>query len=624
MATEDIKLKLQKEFFVDRSESKKTFIRSEDVTDENVPCLRYNIPLPSSFEGQLFITMDNLNIPWSDKAKDGKNLSQHIVEAKDSTGKINCESLANKIENLDLTQYIPEKYEHDPVANIENIHSSLANSYLIDIKGKIINKPDLKLKLRTVREMGSPESEVTHADEGGFVIVGKHYIPMNEIVSKAEKGFVIAPYKTFGGTINYAYVKEAPENSIDEKEVRPRFVIIEHYKLSSFFGNYGAGKTISTFSLWPGEETRLYIRNWRRTEEKKKEASSIFDSYTTESADEFGSDLQKENSNKFGSKDEDMNKWDVRGGYSGFGASFSAGAEGMESSSVIREEFAKKVGKVSSHHASKASAKRENKVSTEIEVSESQEFETITERNVKNINLSRVLNLVCRELNQEFETYLSLEDISIAFANDKNIFEEAALYEIDRLIKKYVKEENTPLTGTKPATEYVKDLIWEKINLIHDFEGNPQPFIIKKQVPNSDKTYWGVNRRPDIDRPHPFYSVKDDSGKILKNNRFPVEGVVLSKNRHTIKTDAVIIDALLGHGVALDNYALGSQQEVLREKQLANAKTELALELLKSGDSKKIEAFRSLFVYSIGDITDKIIQVITKNSEPSKKEDNIQ
>ena len=56
------------------------------------------------------------------------------------------------------------------------------------------------------------------------------------------------------------------------------------------------------------------------------------------------------------------------------------------------------------------------------------------------MNLSRVLNIVCRELNQEFQTYLSLIDVTVAFANDLHVFDEVALHELDALVAKAMKK----------------------------------------------------------------------------------------------------------------------------------------------------------------------------------------
>ena len=63
----------------------------------------------------------------------------------------------------------------------------------------------------------------------------------------------------------------------------------------------------------------------------------------------------------------------------------------------------------------------------------------------------------------------------------------------------------------------------------------------------------------------------------------------------TVRTDSVVVDALLGHGVALDTYALATQQESLRKLQAENRKAELALEILEKADVKKAKLFSDLF-----------------------------
>ena len=63
--------------------------------------------------------------------------------------------------------------------------------------------------------------------------------------------------------------------------------IIEKYRLTTFLGNYGAGRTLQTFSLLPGEKTKLSFKTYKRTSASAKAASSVLDSYTQESAREF-------------------------------------------------------------------------------------------------------------------------------------------------------------------------------------------------------------------------------------------------------------------------------------------------------------------------------------------------
>ncbi|PLY15913.1 MAG: hypothetical protein C0631_04990 [Sedimenticola sp.] len=98
----------------------------------------------------------------------------------------------------------------------------------------------------------------------------------------------------------------------------------------------------------------------------------------------------------------------------------------------------------------------------------------------------------------------------------------------------------------------------DQIRNVHDYQDKSHSFL-EKTTDIDNKSYWRV-RRPSPDGVNPFHP------------ELPVEGIVIDATKHTVRTDAVIIDALLGHGVALDNYALGQQQEALRQKQLENRK----------------------------------------------------
>src|SRR5205823_1029015 len=79
---------------------------------------------------------------------------------------------------------------------------------------------------------------------------------------------------------------------------RPRLFIIESYLLSSYLGNYGAGRTIKTLTLLPGEKTKLTFKTFHSEETQSKQASTILDSFTEESAADFESTLNHEQSDK--------------------------------------------------------------------------------------------------------------------------------------------------------------------------------------------------------------------------------------------------------------------------------------------------------------------------------------
>ncbi|MBL7998810.1 MAG: hypothetical protein JNL32_09255, partial [Candidatus Kapabacteria bacterium] len=72
-----------------------------------------------------------------------------------------------------------------------------------------------------------------------------------------------------------------------ENERTPKLFIVLHYKMTTFLGDYGAGEVVKTMSLLPGEKTTISIKNYTNTEETRKKAESVLDSYSQSSADEF-------------------------------------------------------------------------------------------------------------------------------------------------------------------------------------------------------------------------------------------------------------------------------------------------------------------------------------------------
>ena len=55
------------------------------------------------------------------------------------------------------------------------------------------------------------------------------------------------------------------------------------------------------------------------------------------------------------------------------------------------------------------------------------------------------------------------------------------------------------------------------------------------------------------------------------------------------------MDALLGHGVALDNYMLTKQNLELARNNLENKKTESALKIIEEKDKDKLEIYKGVF-----------------------------
>src|SRR5690606_9649896 len=62
---------------------------------------------------------------------------------------------------------------------------------------------------------------------------------------------------------------------------------IEEYKTVSYLGDYGAGKTLNTFSLLPGEKTTISVKTYKDITTTASRSENIIDSFSKESEDEM-------------------------------------------------------------------------------------------------------------------------------------------------------------------------------------------------------------------------------------------------------------------------------------------------------------------------------------------------
>jgi hypothetical protein len=379
---------------------------------------------------------------------------------------------------------------------------------------------------------------------------------------------------------------------------RPRLFLIEYYRLSSYLGNYGAGRTIKTLTLLPGQKTKISVRTFMSTSEDAKKASSILDSYTEESSTEFEQSLGREQSDKTGYQ-ESM-QYEISASASanwGFGsAEISGSVSGATNAS--RETAVNTVGQVTQKNASKASAKRDINVQTSYEIKEERSEETITEQELENINMSRTLNFIFRQMNQEFITFLHLTDIRVGFFYNVNPDtehqdtwkqREVSLPELDSLLKEFVLPEKV---------QEVRDAIINQLISIVDYKGDKVADFVKKvsltntsNPPIEVRNYYKINRD--------FISSYLDPATQTKRD---LPGVLLSVNKYVLRTEAVIVDALLGKGDALDSYSHGLQEETIKSKQLSNQllqsqidRNNTALGLIKDKNTAGGSLFAQIF-----------------------------
>ena len=358
----------------------------------------------------------------------------------------------------------------------------------------------------------------------------------------------------------------------------PTLALIEFYRLSSFLGAYGAGRTIKTFSLLPGEKTKLTVRSYTKSTTRSKAAESILDSYSDTAEKTLADATKEENADRDSSSL--TQKWDISasaGINMGVGsASLSASYGGSASSS--REQSVKAVKESTRKTASNASNNRSISISQDSEVSSETGDEEGVERELQNINVGRTLNFVFRQMNQEFITLLHLVDVRVAFQGlvgaGLTIVPLSGL--ADLLASRMVPE----------RVEEVKQAILRQLRSIYDYQDQRVSVIEERIFADEGGEKRGYIRfRRDLESSY-------DDGR----NKIRVPGVILSADTHVMRTDGVIVEALLGEGDGLDAYSHGLQDEAVEARKLANdllaaqIERERALQgFLRDGDQARLE-----------------------------------
>ena len=240
-------------------------------------------------------------------------------------------------------------------------------------------------------------------------------------------------------------------------------------------------------------------------------------------------------------------------------------------------------------HATKASAKRDVTINSSYERTDETQTEDQIEREIQNINVGRTLNFVFRQMNQQIISILHLIDARVVVWDGtdsvSSVSKEYAIPELDRLLEEFI---------IKDKWDMVKKAIIDPLRDITPFvpveEGQDFiDFIEKVSVPNG-KDYWRVKR---IITP---YTIPETGTKI------EVPGIIVSAEINVMRTEGVLVEALLGQSNALDDYSMRLQNASVRLKELENAikrvekaKNGLAVNIVESKDKQKAALFEKVY-----------------------------
>ncbi|WP_267640684.1 hypothetical protein [Haloarchaeobius amylolyticus] len=575
--------------------------------------INYNIPLPTSYGCRSIVELDFPSSYFRSHAdeKPGSTIrddlaDRPIEDIRDRVAQAMREGFYDPIlfEHIDIGQESPvqpggpQPVDPAPWGGDGARGGAIDRSEMSDTVREIVESPaamdalaeHIRLRdLQNVRTDGGAAAAAAGAieqeslgefDYDDYLSVKNYFRPVasltpEQVARRVKDGQFMYLRSTLHGDVVPGF---APE----PVEPEPQFAIVERYRISNFLGNYGAGRTLKTFSLFPGEETTITLKTYRNEKRSRQEAASIFESSSREAAYEFERELQTETTSSV--KETKKRNWKA-GGKAELNLGIfkvGGGGGGGGSSTAVREHTARSVASASSRHAAKASAKREVEVNSEAKESVETGEERLIERKIENINVSRTLNLVFRQLNQQYLTLFHLTDVRIAFSNGfPGSYREAPLYELDQLVDDVVTDDDQAA---------VKQGILEELSRIYDYRGEAHDDFVE-QVERGDHSYWRVNE--DLET-----TFEDEATGLSKT----VPGVVLSGTVNAIRTDGVIVEALLGRGEALDDYSQALQSEAVRARDLNNDllateidRAELGMELVENDDNEGAAVYHKVF-----------------------------
>jgi hypothetical protein len=202
-----------------------------------------------------------------------------------------------------------------------------------------------------------------------------------------------------------------------------------------------------------------------------------------------------------------------------------------------REEFARNVSSAVSNHASRASANRSVEVSNASTRDSVSKEEVYITKEVSNPNLSRTLNFIFYQMNQEYITFLHLVDVSVGLLDANGDVTIVPLYDLQSLLDSAVRE--------LKHNEVRERIIYELTHL-RDFEGEiHSDFVVCDTIIDT-----AGQEKPDSlsYRLAPRYesAYSEASGRT-----FHVPGIIVAVNTVVLRTDGIFVDALMGNNSAL-------------------------------------------------------------------------
>jgi hypothetical protein len=406
--------------------------------------------------------------------------------------------------------------------------------------------------------------------------------------------------------------------------VFPKLTVVEHYRVCSFLGDYGAGKVVKTFSLLPGESTTITVRSYKDQTSSYTKSSSTdsneytstyyaqdensvstlaenaLEGYSSHAASQLQSHIESMNQSATGESTTSTSSSSSsrgRGTQAGFnlfgiynaqvGGGFQVSGSNTTTQNGYRDDLVSNLNSAISASANESSSYRDVEVnsttgnsqnnstggagggSASMSVSQQESMliksgeETSTLRVIQNINHSRTLNFVFRQMLQEYIVLTWLDDVTLQFTTgDPGQHRAVRLSQLESFLAELIPD-------AAHRAQVRKAVLLQLCN-VANYRGTLMPFAEKVSETFQDCVdglqvpaiaYW--RKRADLEDSY-------SSGGL----EIQVPGVILSATSHILRTDSVIVDAVLGQGEALDCYNMRLQEAAATAQELQNMRFE--------------------------------------------------
>lgn len=382
----------------------------------------------------------------------------------------------------------------------------------------------------------------------------------------------------------------------------PILFIEEEYHITSYYGAMGEGKVVRVLTLMPGETTQITTTSYRNTETSIEETSSIFDSYSDEASNSFEQTLQNEQSTDTnldisGTLNADVSltqRWGT--------GHVKTDVNGSVSGNAGRKENIRNMSSAIGKHAIDKSSKRDVNVETNTMISDEEGQETNIVRTVSNINVSRTLNFMFRQLNQAIDVFLHLTNVRVGYYDDRpGMSMRYPLQELDDLLDLVLIDDAEIKLGVKTAMlAEIKNIQQLSVGQLQQGFILQEPKFIAAHT-DSDNSNSGEGSSTAQE----MLNTISESNYYINNNllsyfwtttnMFKIPGIIMNHQQLIMRTDNVVVDTELGANNALDTYSQGLQEQAIRLQTLENDRLQLALEIINSGDAQKAALYAQIF-----------------------------